>query len=161
MKTHKIAVLSGDGIGPEVVSETVKILKVVEQLFKYNFEFKEALIGAIAIDETGAPLPDDTLQLCNESDAVLFGSIGDPKYDNNPNAKVRPEQGLLRLRKELGLFANIRPIKAYESLLGKSPLKRSNIEGTDMVIFRELINGIYFGEKFTAEDSSYAYDTCT
>ena len=161
MKTHKIAVLSGDGIGPEVVSETVKILKVVEQLFKYNFEFKEALIGAIAIDETGAPLPDDTLQLCNESDAVLFGSIGDPKYDNNPNAKVRPEQGLLRLRKELGLFANIRPIKAYESLLGKSPLKRSHIEGTDMVIFRELINGIYFGEKFTAEDSSYAYDTCT
>ncbi len=161
MKTHKIAVLSGDGIGPEVVSETVKILKIVEQLFKYNFEFEEALIGAIAIDETGNPLPDETLQACKDSDAVLFGSIGDPKYDNDPNAKVRPEQGLLRLRKELGLYANIRPIKAYDSLLGKSPLKRSYIEGTDMVIFRELINGIYFGDKFTAEDGSYAFDTCT
>lgn len=161
MKMHKIAVLPGDGIGPEVVSETIKILKVVEQVFKYNFEFEEALIGAIAIDETGNPLPDATLQLCKDADAVLFGSIGDPKYDNNPNAKVRPEQGLLKLRKELGLFANIRPIKAYESLLGKSPLKRSHIEGTDMVIFRELINGIYFGEKFTAQDGSHAYDTCS
>ena len=161
MKTHKIAVLSGDGIGSEVVSETIKVLKVVEQLFKYDFEFEEALIGAIAIDETGNPLPDATLQLCKDADAVLFGSIGDPKYDNNPNAKVRPEQGLLKLRKELGLFANIRPIKAYESLLGKSPLKRSHIEGTDMVIFRELINGIYFGEKFTAQDGSHAYDTCS
>ena len=161
MKMHKIAVLPGDGIGPEVVSETIKILKVVEQVFKYNFEFEEALIGAIAIDETGNPLPDATLQLCKDADAVLFGSIGDLKYDNNPNAKVRPEQGLLKLRKELGLFANIRPIKAYESLLGKSPLKRSHIEGTDMVIFRELINGIYFGEKFTAQDGSHAYDTCS
>lgn len=161
MKTHKIAVLSGDGIGSEVVSETIKVLKVVEQIFKYNFEFEEALIGAIAIDETGNPLPDATLQLCKDADAVLFGSIGDLKYDNNPNAKVRPEQGLLKLRKELGLFANIRPIKAYESLLGKSPLKRSHIEGTDMVIFRELINGIYFGEKFTAQDGSHAYDTCS
>ena len=161
MKMHKIAVLPGDGIGPEVVSETIKILKVVEQVFKYNFEFEEALIGAIAIDETGNPLPDATFQLCKDADAVLFGSIGDPKYDNNPNAKVRPEQGLLKLRKELGLFANIRPIKAYESLLGKSPLKRSHIEGTDMVIFCELINGIYFGEKFTAQDGSHAYDTCS
>lgn len=161
MKMHKIAVLPGDGIGPEVVSETIKILKVVEQVFKYNFEFEQALIGAIAIDETGNPLSEETLQLCKNSDAVLFGAIGDPKYDNNPNAKVRPEQGLLKLRKELGLFANIRPIKAYESLLGKSPLKRSYIEGTDMVIFRELINGIYFGEKFTAQDGSHAYDTCS
>jgi len=161
MKMHKIAVLPGDGIGPEVVSETIKVLKVVEQIFKYNIEFEEALIGANAIDETGNPLPDTTLQLCKDADAVLFGSIGDPKYDNNPNAKVRPEQGLLKLRKELGLFANIRPIKAYESLLGKSPLKRSHIEGTDMVIFRELINGIYFGEKFTAQDGSHAYDTCS
>ncbi len=161
MKMHKIAVLPGDGIGPEVVSETIKVLKVVEEVFKYNFEFEQALIGAIAIDETENPLPEETLQLCKNSDAVLFGAIGDPKYDNNPNAKVRPEQGLLKLRKELGLFANIRPIKAYESLLGKSPLKRSYIEGTDMVIFRELINGIYFGEKFTAQDGSHAYDTCS
>ncbi|WP_334124296.1 3-isopropylmalate dehydrogenase [Empedobacter brevis] len=161
MKMHKIAVLPGDGIGPEVVSETIKVLKVVEQVFKYNFEFEQALIGAIAIDETGNPLPEETLQLCKNSDTVLFGAIGDPKYDNNPNAKVRPEQGLLKLRKELGLFANIRPIKAYESLLGKSPLKRSYIEGTDLVIFRELINGIYFGEKFTAQDGSHAYDTCS
>lgn len=161
MKMHKIAVLPGDGIGPEVVSETIKVLKVVEQVFKYNFEFEQALIGAIAIDEIGNPLPEETLQLCKNSDAVLFGAIGEPKYDNNPNAKVRPEQGLLKLRKELGLFANIRPIKAYESLLGKSPLKRSYIEGTDMVIFRELINGIYFGEKFTAQDGSHAYDMCS
>ncbi|GGF05146.1 3-isopropylmalate dehydrogenase [Chishuiella changwenlii] len=161
MKTHKIAVLSGDGIGPEVVFETVKILKVIEKVFDYNFAFEDALIGAIAIDETGNPLPDNTLQLCKDADAVLFGSIGDPKYDNDPNAKVRPEQGLLKLRKELGLFANIRPIKAYNSLLSRSPLKKSRIEGTDMVIFRELINGIYFGEKFTAEDFSYAYDTCS
>lgn len=161
MKTHKIAVLSGDGIGPEIILESVKILKVVEQVFNYSFVFEEGLIGAIAIDETGNPLPESTLQLCKDADAVLFGSIGDPKYDNDPNAKVRPEQGLLKLRKELGLFANIRPIKAYESLLGKSPLKKSHIEGTDMVIFRELINGIYFGEKFTADDYSYAYDTCT
>lgn len=161
MKTYKIAVLPGDGIGPEVTNETIKILKVVEELYNYKFEFTEGLIGAIAIDETGNPLPDETIAICKEADAVLFGSIGDPKYDNNPNAKVRPEQGLLKLRKSLGLYANIRPIKAYDSLLGKSPLKKSHIEGTDMVIFRELINGIYFGDKFTAEDDSYAYDTCT
>lgn len=161
MKTFKIAVLPGDGIGPEVIDETIKILKVVEDIFKYKFEFNKALIGAHAIDETGNPLPEETLAICRESDAVLFGAIGDPKYDNNPEAKVRPEQGLLRLRKELELYANIRPIKAYDSLLSKSPLKKSHIQGTDMIIFRELINGIYFGDKATNEDATYAYDTCS
>jgi len=105
-------------------------------------------------------LPDDTLALCKSSDAILFGAIGDPKYDNDPSAKVRPEQGLLKLRKELGLFANIRPVKAYETLLGKSPLKKSIIEGTDISIYRELTGGIYFGEKQLSEDGNVASDLC-
>lgn len=156
----KIAVLSGDGIGPEVTSQAVKILKTIEKVYGHEFLFTNALVGAIAIDETGNPLPDETLQICNESDAVLFGAIGDPKYDNNPDAKVRPEQGLLKLRKELGLFANIRPIKAFDSLLEKSPLKKHIIEGTDMVIYRELTGGIYFGEKKLSNDGKVASDLC-
>ncbi|WP_310556830.1 3-isopropylmalate dehydrogenase [Flavobacterium sp.] len=156
----KIAVLSGDGIGPEVTNQAIKILKAIEQVFSHQFEFQKALVGAIAIDSTGNPLPVETLKLCSESDAVLFGAIGDPKYDNNPDAKVRPEQGLLRLRKELGLFANIRPIKAFDSLIEKSPLKRNIIEGTDMVIFRELTGGIYFGEKKLSDDGKIASDLC-
>ncbi|EDO25431.1 predicted protein [Nematostella vectensis] len=112
----KIAVLSGDGIGPEVTKESVKVLKAIAEAYGHTFDFHEALVGAIAIDETENPLPEETLALCKSSDAVLFGAIGDPKYDNNPDAKVRPEQGLLKLRKELGLFANIRPITAYDSL---------------------------------------------
>ena len=155
-----IAVLSGDGIGPEVTRETIKVLKAIAEVDGHTFEFKEALVGAIAIDETGNPLPEATLQLCKSSDAILFGSIGDPKYDNNPDAKVRPEQGLLRLRKELGLFANIRPVTAYDSLLDKSPLKKEIIQGTDMVIYRELTGGIYFGEKKLSEDGTIASDLC-
>jgi 3-isopropylmalate dehydrogenase len=156
----KIAVLSGDGIGPEVTIQAIKILKTIEKVYEHEFEFTDALVGAIAIDKTGNPLPDETLTICNDSDAVLFGAIGDPKYDNNPNAIVRPEQGLLKLRKELGLFANIRPIKAFDSLLDKSPLKKNIIEGVDMVIFRELTGGIYFGEKKLSDDGTIASDLC-
>ncbi|WP_395061679.1 3-isopropylmalate dehydrogenase [Flavobacterium sp.] len=156
----KIALLNGDGIGPEVNKQAVKVLQAVAKVFNHQFEFKEALVGAIAIDETGNPLPDATLEICKASDAVLFGAIGDPKYDNDPSAKVRPEQGLLKLRKELGLFANIRPIKAYKTLLDNSPLKKSIIEGVDMVIFRELTGGIYFGEKTISSDGKTASDLC-
>lgn len=158
MKKFKIAVLPGDGIGPEVTNEAIKVLKSVEQKADFELEFEEALVGAEAIFKTGNPLPDETLALCKKSDAVLFGAIGDPSFDNNPDAKVRPEQGLLKLRKELGLYANIRPIKAIEALVDKSPLKNDIFKGTDLVIYRELISGIYFGEKQTHED--YAIDVC-
>jgi len=156
-----IAVLPGDGVGPEITQQSVKVLKAVADRFDHEFNFEEAKVGAVAIDLLGDPLPETTLELCKKSDAVLFGAIGDPKYDNDPSAKVRPEQGLLKLRKELGLFANIRPVKAYESLIHKSPLKPENIEGADMVIYRELTGGIYFGEKSTAEDGKSASDLCT
>ncbi len=155
-----IAVLSGDGIGPEVIDQAIKVLKAIAVEFNHHFIFKEAKVGAIAIDETGNPLPEETLDLCEKSDAILFGAIGDPKYDNDPSAKVRPEQGLLRLRKSLGLYANIRPVKAYESLLKKSPLKKDIIKGTDISIYRELTGGIYFGEKQISEDGNTAYDLC-
>jgi 3-isopropylmalate dehydrogenase len=155
-----IAVLSGDGIGPEVTAQSIKVLKAIALQFNHSFIFKEALVGAIAIDKTGNPLPDKTLQLCESADAILFGAIGDPKYDNDPSAKVRPEQGLLKLRKSLGLYANIRPVKAYETLLDKSPLKREIIAGTDISIYRELTGGIYFGEKQTSEDGNTASDLC-
>lgn len=155
-----IAVLSGDGIGPEVTLQAVKVLKAIAGEFDHSFTFKNGLVGAIAIDETGNPLPDSTLDLCETSDAVLFGAIGDPKYDNDPSAKVRPEQGLLRLRKSLELYANIRPVKAYNDLLDKSPLKRKNIKGTDICIYRELTGGIYFGEKRLSDDGNTASDLC-
>ncbi len=157
----KIAVLPGDGIGPEVTKQAVKVLEAIAHRFGHNFEYTTGLVGAIAIDKTGDPLPEETLQKCLDADAVLFGAIGDPKYDNDPTAKVRPEQGLLRLRKELGLFTNIRPVKTYESLIDRSPLKRKYIEGTDLVVYRELTGGIYFGEKGRSEDGETAYDHCT
>ncbi|TZF98509.1 3-isopropylmalate dehydrogenase (plasmid) [Chryseobacterium panacisoli] len=156
----KIAVLPGDGIGPEIINESIKILDVIAEAFQCKFHFDYGLIGAEAIFKTGNPLPEETLKICKESDAVLFGAIGDPVFDNNPEAKVRPEQGLLKLRKELGLFANIRPLKTYASLIDKSPLKREIIEGADIQIFRELVSGIYFGEKFTDPEGEYAYDVC-
>ena len=155
-----IALLPGDGIGPEVTAQAVRCLEAVEEAFGHHFVFKEAAVGAIAIDKTGNPLPDGTLQLCKEADAVLFGAIGDPKYDNNPKAKVRPEQGLLRLRKELGLYTNIRPVKVFPTLIEKSPLKEERIKGTDFTIYRELTGGIYFGEKKLSEDGSIASDLC-
>ncbi len=156
----KIAVLSGDGIGPEVTNEAIKVLKAIGTEFDHTFLFEEAPVGAIAIDKTGDPLPDATLDLCMNTDAVLFGAIGDPKYDNDPSAKVRPEQGLLKLRKSLGLFANIRPVKAYDTLLKKSPLKEEIISGTDISIYRELTGGIYFGKKELSKDGKKASDLC-
>lgn len=157
----RIAVLPGDGIGPEVTKQAKKVLGVIADRFGHEFEYKKGLVGAIAIEETGDPLPKETLETCLEADAILFGAIGDPKYDNNPNAKVRPEQGLLRLRKELGLYANIRPVKTYDSLIDRSPLKRRHVEGTDLVIYRELAGGIYFGDKGRSGDGKSAYDHCT
>ena len=155
-----IALLPGDGIGPEVLAQAVKCLQAVEETFNHNFTYREALVGAIAIDKKGTPLPDSTLNLCKEADAVLFGAIGDPKYDNDPDAKVRPEQGLLKLRKELGLFANIRPVQVFPSLIKNSPLKKEIISGTDFVIYRELTGGIYFGEKKLNQEGTVASDLC-
>ena len=155
-----IAVLAGDGVGPEVTSQAVKCLRAVEEAFSHQFTFTEAPVGAIAIDKTGDPLPEDTLNLCKTKDAVLFGAIGDPKYDNNPTAKVRPEQGLLRLRKELGLFSNIRPIRTFPTLIDKSPLRKDIINGANFIIYRELTGGIYFGAKNLNEDGTVASDLC-
>ncbi|MFP2994936.1 3-isopropylmalate dehydrogenase [Spongiivirga sp. MCCC 1A20706] len=156
----KIAVLPGDGIGPEVTNQAIKALNAIADAFDHEFIYKEALVGAIAIDETGNPLPQETIEICEAADAILFGSIGDPKYDNNPDAKVRPEQGLLALRKTLGLYTNIRPVKAYETLLEKSPLKTEFIKGVDFTIYRELTGGIYFGKKELSEDGKTASDLC-
>lgn len=155
-----IALLPGDGIGPEVLKQAVGCLEAVEEAFGHHFVFKDAPVGAIAIDKTGSPLPETTLELCKSADAVLFGAIGDPKYDNDPNAKVRPEQGLLQLRKALGLYTNIRPVKVFPTLIEKSPLKEERIKGTDFVIYRELTGGIYFGEKKLSEDGTVASDLC-
>ncbi len=156
-----IAVLKGDGIGPEVTNQGLKALNAVEAAFGHKFNYSEALIGAIAIDETGNPFPDETLKVCQESDAILFGAIGHPKYDNDPKAKVRPEQGLLAMRKTLGLFANIRPINTYKILANASPLRADLVEGVDFTVFRELTGGIYFGEKGRRDDGNTAYDNCT
>lgn len=157
----KIAVLPGDGIGPEITAQSVKVLKALAEAFDHDFLFEEASVGAGAIDLHGTPLPEATLELCRNADAVLFGAIGDPKYDQDPDAKVRPEQGLLRLRKELGLFANIRPLKVYKQILDRSPLRRERVLGTDLVIYRELTGGIYFGEHNLSEDGTQATDICT
>lgn len=160
MKNYQITVIPGDGIGPEITKQSIKVLNAIGELYGQQFSFTENLMGAIAIDKTGNPLPDETIASCKSSDAILFGAIGHPKYDNDPSAKVRPEQGLLKLRKELGLFCNVRPVKAYDCLLDKSPLKQSIIQGTDISIYRELTGGIYFGEKRLSEDGQEAFDGC-
>ncbi len=157
----KIAVIEGDGIGPEVTRQSVRVLNAIAECFNHEFEYTYCLMGAVAIDKTGNPLPDETIEVCLNSDAILFGAIGDPKYDNDPTAKVRPEQGLLKLRKSLQLFANIRPVNTYTALHHLSPLKSKNIEGVDFVIFRELTGGIYFGKKETNESGTTATDDCT
>lgn len=156
-----IAVILGDGIGPEVTQQSIKILDAIAQQFGHQFNYRYGLMGADAIDKTGNPLPDETIEMCLESDAILFGAIGHPKYDNDPTAKVRPEQGLLKLRKSLGLFANIRPVSTYPSLHHLSPLKNKQLEGVDFIIFRELTGGIYFGKKELNADQTEAVDECT
>lgn len=158
---YKIALLAGDGIGPEVTEQACKVLVATGDRFGHKFQFSEGLIGAVAIDRTGSPLPDETLELCRQSDAVLFGAIGDPKYDNDPSARVRPEQGLLAMRRELGLYANVRPVKTFPALVDMSPLKREIALNTDIIMVRELTGGIYFGRpQGRTEDGNTAYDTC-
>lgn len=156
----KIVVIAGDGIGPEVTKQSVHVLNAIANAFGHEFEYTYCLAGAVAIDKTGDPLPNETIEACLESDAILFGAIGDPKYDNDPSAKVRPEQGLLKLRKTLQLYANIRPITTYSTLQHLSPLKAKAVEGVDFVIFRELTGGIYFGEKTLNEEKNVATDAC-
>ncbi|HTE07756.1 MAG TPA: 3-isopropylmalate dehydrogenase [Flavitalea sp.] len=156
-----ITVILGDGIGPEVTLQSIKILDAIAQQFGHRFIYSYCLMGADAIDKTGNPLPDETVEVCLQSDAILFGAIGHPKYDNDPNAKVRPEQGLLKLRKSLGLFANIRPVSTYPALHHLSPLKNKQLEGVDFIIFRELTGGIYFGKKETNAEQTYATDECS
>jgi len=142
-----IAVILGDGIGPEVTQQSIRVLDAIAGQYNHQFSYEYCLMGADAIDKTGNPLPDETIEICLESDAILFGAIGHPKYDNDPTAKVRPEQGLLKLRKSLQLFANIRPVSTYPALHHLSPLKEKQLEGVDFVVYRELTGGIYFGEK--------------
>ena len=156
----KIALLPGDGIGPEVINEAVKVSESIARKFNHKINWKEGLVGAAAINKIGDPYPEETHNICLNSDAVLFGAVGDPKFDNNPSAKVRPEEGLLRMRKKLGLYANIRPTYTFESLLDKSPIKKNIIEGTDLVFVRELTGGIYFGKRGRKKNNDFAFDTC-
>lgn len=155
----KIAVLPGDGIGPEISEQGVAVMSAVCEKFGHKVSYEYALCGAAAIDAVGDPFPEDTFQKCMAADAVLFSSVGDPKFDNDPTAKVRPEQGLLAMRKKLGLFANIRPVETFECLIHQSPLKEELVRGADFICIRELTGGMYFGEKY--QDNEKAYDTNT
>lgn len=157
-KLDKITILPGDGIGPEVIAQGLKVLEAIRLKYSYQWQVSEALIGATAIDQTGDPFPEASLHACQQADAILLGAIGDPKYDNNPSATVRPEQGLLRMRKSLGLFANIRPVKIYESLLHLAVFKPETLKDVDFVIYRELTGGIYFGDKIKEE--TWSSDLC-
>ena len=156
-----IALLAGDGIGPEVVDQAVKVCDAVAQKFNHDINWTPALTGAAAIDAVGEPYPEETHQICKDADAVLFGAIGHPRFDNDPSAKVRPEQGLLKMRQKLGLYANVRPTFTFPSLIENSPLKKDRIEGTDLVFLRELTSGIYFGERGRKDQDQTAFDTCT
>ena len=155
----RIAQLPGDGIGPEVVTQAAKAIDAVCARFGHEVEYRYASVGACAIDRYGDAFPEETYRICLESDAVLFGAVGDPRYDNDPAARVRPEQGLLAMRKKLGLYANLRPVETFPALIDKSPLKRELVEGADFVCVRELTGGMYFGEKGRRDDGDTAYDT--
>lgn len=157
MNKH-ILVIPGDGIGQEVTQWGKAVLENVAEIYGHNFTFDEAIMGHTAIEATGSPLPDETLDKAKKSDAILFGAIGHAKYDNDPTAKVRPEQGLLKIRKELGLYANLRPILLFDELLGASSLKPEILKGTDILFFRELTGDVYFGEKSRSEDGNFAAD---
>ena len=157
----EIAVLPGDGIGPEVIAEAVRVLDAVGGRFGHSFDLEHGRIGGNAIDDFGTPLPDDTVELCQRSDAILFGAVGGPKWDD-PNASVRPEEGILAIRKSLGLFANVRPVKVYPALINASPIKPSLLQGVDMVVLRELTGGLYFAEpkrRWTDETGRHGEDT--
>lgn len=153
----RIAILAGDGIGPEIMQQGVAVLDAVARKCNHEFIYEEAPCGAHAMEVCGDPYPDSTHDVCMRADAVLFAAVGDPKYDNNPTAKVRPETGLLAMRKKLGLFANIRPVATFDCLLHKSPLKEELLRGADFVVIRELTGGMYFGEKY--QDNDKAFDT--
>jgi len=155
---YEIALLGGDGIGPEVTAQAARVLERVGAAFRHTFRFTPALIGGCAIDATGAALPDETLAICRAADAVLLGAVGGPKWDD-PTATVRPEQGLLGIRKGLGLYANLRPVKLNETLIGASTIKPETLRGTDLVVVRELTGGIYFGERGRRDNGNTAYDT--
>lgn len=157
----KIAVLAGDGIGPEVTRQAIKVLNTIAVLFDHNFTYERALVGAAAIDASGDPFPKETEALCKSADAILFGAIGASKYNNDPGIKVRPEQGLLAMRSKLGLYANLRPVRSYKGLEHISPLKNERIQNVDMLVFRELTGGIYFGQPSgRSENGETAFDTC-
>ena len=153
----KIAVLAGDGIGPEIMQQGISVMNAIAEKFNHEFEYQEAVVGAHAIDVAGDPYPEATHEVCMNADAVLFAAVGDLKYDNDPTSPVRPEQGLLAMRKKLGLFANVRPVATFDCLLHKSPLKDELLRGADFVVIRELTGGMYFGEKY--QDNDKAYDT--
>ena len=153
----KIAILAGDGIGPEIMKQGVAVLDAIAKKYGHEFMYEEALVGACAIDACGDPYPDATHDICMQADAVFFAAVGDLKYDNNPTLKIRPETGLLAMRKKLGLFANVRPVATFDCLLHKSPLKEELLRGADFVVLRELTGGMYFGEKY--QDNDKAYDT--
>ena len=153
----KIAILAGDGIGPEIMQQGVAVLNAIAERFGHAFEYEEAQVGACAIEACGDAYPAATHEVCMRADAVLFAAVGDLKYDNDPTLKMRPETGLLAMRKQLGLFANVRPVATFECLLHKSPLKEGLLRGADFVVIRELTGGMYFGEKY--QDNDKAYDT--
>jgi 3-isopropylmalate dehydrogenase len=158
---YKIAVLPGDGIGPEIIAEAAKVLDGIAVKFGHRFFYRYAMIGGAAMRQGSDPYPDETHEICSEADAILFGAIGDPLYDNNPDAKVRPEQGLLAMRKKLGLYANLRPVRMYPELINFSPLKEDRILGADLLVVRELTGGLYFGEpRELRENGTVAVDTC-